>query len=125
MSENSVVEALENADLHDRLIVLIDYHAHARRLTLRIARRGEGEAGAGLTQTLMFDGVYGLHCDPQDALAPLDGADDVAEILVFEARERADGSGEVKLVFLRPDKATGRDDTKVVTFRAFGARWRD
>jgi hypothetical protein len=124
MSQNSVVEALTQADLHDRLIVLIDYHAHARRLTLRIERRRAGEEDAGRTQTLLFDTMFGLHCDPQDALAPLEG-EEVGEILVFEARERADGSGEVKLVFLRKDRTTRRDVTQVVTFRAFGARWRD
>ena len=125
MTENTVVEALTRADLHSRLISLIDYHAHARRLTLRIERRSDGEERAGWAQTLMFDSVFGLHCDPQDALAPMDGENDVGEILVFEARERADGAGEVKLVFLRPARATGRDPTQVVTFRAFGARWRD
>ena len=125
MSDNHVVEALAHADLRDRLIVLIDYHSYARRLTLRIARRGADEDDAGRTQTLLFDAVYGLHCDPQDALAPLDGANDVGEILVFEAKERADGAGEVKLIFRRRDKATGLDVTQVVSFRAMAARWRD
>ena len=124
MSQNAVVEALAQADLHDRLIVLIDYHAHARRLTLRIETRGADAEGAGRTQTLLFDSLIGLHCDPQDALAPLDG-NEVGEILVLEARERADGAGEVKLVFRRPNKAGGEDAPQVVTFRAFGARWRD
>ena len=124
MSENSVIAALSNADLHDRLIVLIDYNAHGRRLCLRIARRGHGDEDAGKTQTLLFDGVFGLHCDPQTALAPL-AEDEVGAIRLFEAKPRADGSGEVRLVFLRSDKATRKDTPHVVMFCAFAARWRD
>lgn len=124
MSENPVVAALASADLHDRLIVLIDYHAHARRLTLRIETRADGEEGGSRTLTLLFDGVFGLHCDPPDALAPLDDSA-VGEILTFGAKERADGAVEVAIVFRRPPPGTRRDDTHVAMFCAKQARWRD
>ena len=124
MSENSVVAALASAGLHDRLIVLIDYHAHARRLTLRVGTRGDGQENAERTQTLLFDGVFGLHCDPQDALAPLDD-DEVGEILTVGSKERTDGAGEVTLVFRRRDRTLRREDTNVVMFCAKQARWRD
>lgn len=108
------------ADLHDRLILRIDYHAAARRLTLRIETRAPDEDGGPLVRTLAFDNVFGLHCEPADALAPLDEDED-GEILRFDVRERAEAP-EFTLVYLRGGAGPDRP-TKVAMFRAFGARW--
>lgn len=108
------------ADLHDRLILLIDYSAHARRLSLRIETKGRDAPGGRQVRTLLFDGVVGLHCDPLDALAPLAESED-GEILTFDGKQRKSGEYEFILVFMRD--GAGKHETQVVSFLAQAARW--
>jgi len=126
MSAKSVLDALDGAGLHDCGLVLIDYHAHARRLVLRIEVDADAPGGPRL-RTLIFDGVIGLHCDPPNALAPFDD-DESGEILRCDAMERPNTEPEVTLVYIRSDYANApppRDRTQVAMFRAMGARWVD
>lgn len=111
MMTHSVLTALQDNDLQGQSIVLLDYNGHARRLVLRIAATADARL-----RTIMFDGVIGLHCDPQNALDRL-GDDEHCEILRFEAMERPNREPDVTLVFRRG--ATPR----VAMFRATGARW--
>lgn len=113
MNGHSVLTALQHINLQGQSIVLLDYHGHARRLVLRIASDAEARPRA-----LMFDGVIGLHCDPQNALDRL-GDGEACEILTFEALERPNREPEVTLVFRRSTTNC------VVMFRATGARWVD
>jgi hypothetical protein len=106
-------------DLHDRLILLIDYSAHARRLSLRIETKGRDEPGGPQTTTLLFDGVVGLHCDPPNALAPIDQHRG-GEILRFDGKRRKTGEYEFILVFIRD--GAGERETQVASFLAQAAR---
>ena len=117
MSVSAIPDLLHGADLRDRLIVYVDYSAHARRLSLRIETNGpDGRR----IRALLFDGVVGLHCDPADALAPLDDGED-GEILRCDAKERKTGEFEINLVFVR--RRAGERVTQAVSFLAFAARW--
>ena len=117
MSEHTVVRAIDDADLQAPSIEVIDYHAHARRLLLRIATDAADDQGVQRVRTLIFDGVVALHCEPQSALDPLgDGAR--AAILRFEARERRTGEADVLIVMERRPA-----EPEIVSFRATGARW--
>ncbi|MDE2364397.1 MAG: hypothetical protein KGM42_17105 [Hyphomicrobiales bacterium] len=114
MSEHPIVRAIENAELDDPTIELIDYHAYARRLLLRIA---SAAAGGRHVRTLIFDGVVALHCEPQSALDPL-AAGESAALLRFEGRERKTGEADVLIVMSRAGHPAA-----TASFRATGARW--
>ena len=105
-------------DLGGRRLALIDYAGAARRLSRRIATRPDASGGQRL-RALIFDGVYGLHCDPGNALAPLDD-ETGAEIVSLTGKERKSGDIELALIFSRNDVA---GVTQTVLFHAQAARW--
>ena len=117
MSDHPIVRAIDEAGLQDPTIELIDYHAHARRLLLRIASADADAPGGGRVRTLIFDSVVAIHCEPQSALDPL-APDETAEILRFEGRERKTGEADVLIVMKRDGHPAA-----TASFRASGARW--
>ena len=115
MSRPALDDLIAGVDLQSSALALIDYNAMARRLTLRFRPSEDEEAGI---VTLIFDGVVGLYCQPQDALRRLDD-DEGATIDRLDAKRRKTGEAEVTLVFLRgASSAAG-----IVSFMAAEARW--
>lgn len=115
MSRPALDDLIAGVELRDSAIALLDYNAMARRLTLRFH---PAEAEAGEIVTLVFDSVVGVHCEPQNALRPLE-ADEGATIDRLDAKRRKAGETEVTLVYLRG----GAKAACVVSFSALAGRW--
>ena len=115
MSRPALDDLIAGVELRDSALALIDYNAMARRLTLRFRPAGAEEAPI---VTLIFDGVVGLHCEPQDSLRPLD-TDEGATIDRLDAKRRKSGETEITLVYLRGATPAPR----IVSFIALEGRW--
>lgn len=115
MSRPALDDLIAGIELRDSALALIDYHAMARRLTLRFQ---PAEAEAPGIVTLIFDGVVGLHCEPQDSLRALDEGEE-AIIDRLDAKRRKTGETEMTLVYLRGGTRT----PCVVSFSAQEGRW--
>ena len=115
MSRPATDDLVAGVDLQERMILLLDYNAMARRLTLRF---DPGEADGPPVVTLIFDGVVGLHCEPRDALRLL-AAGERATIDRLDAKRRKTGEIEITLVYLRSENQSAC----VVSFIALEARW--
>lgn len=115
MSRPALDDLIAGVELRDSALALIDYNAMARRLTLRFQ---PAEAEKPGIVTLIFDGVVGLHCEPQDSLRALDEGEE-AIIDRLDAKRRKTGETEMTLVYLRGEART----PCVVSFSAQEGRW--
>ena len=115
MSRPALDDLVAGVELRDSAIALIDYNAMARRLTLRFR---PADAPAGEIVTLIFDGVVGVYCQPQDALRRLDD-DEGATIDRLDAKRRKTGETEITLVYLRGTSGVA----SAVSFSALEGRW--
>ncbi|MFV0280854.1 MAG: hypothetical protein ACK5JM_08855 [Rhodoblastus sp.] len=118
MSRPAMDDLVAGAGLEGRPLVLVDYSAMARRLTLRIDVGGQ--AGPPQIRTLMFDSVIGLHCDPPSALEALVA---VAQIHRLDARPRKSGEFEVALTYTLGASAGDAEAALSASFLALDARW--
>lgn len=115
MSRPALDDLIEGVELRESAIALLDYNAMARRLTLRFQ---PADAETGGIVTLIFDSVVGVHCEPQDALRPLE-PNEGATIDRLDAKLRKTGETEITLVYLRG----GAKLACVVSFSALAGRW--
>ncbi len=121
MSRPALDDLVAGVDLQDRALALVDYNAMTRRLVLRIHFDAAG-ASASDIRTLVFDGVFGLHCDPPAALAPL-GEEAKGDIIRLDAKPRKGGEFEIAFVYARRGADGGAPTTQAASFHALDARW--
>mgnify|MGYP000892863649 CR=1 FL=1 len=115
MSKPALDDLVAGVDLLGAALVLLDYNAMARRMTLRFTPVDDE---AQRIATLVFDSVVGLHSEPQDALRALEDAEG-ATVDRLDAKRRKTGETEVTLVYLRG----GEKRACVVSFITQEGRW--